>query len=40
MPITQKDIPRIIQGVMQSLADINSEGESTTSDYTHTARLH
>ena len=40
MPLSQKDIPRIIQVVMQSLADINSGGESTTSDCTHTARLH
>ena len=37
MPLTQEDIPRIIQEVVKSLADINSQGESTTSHRTPTS---
>ena len=32
MPLTQEDIPRLIEGVVKSLAEIDSQREPTTSD--------
>ena len=33
VPLTQEDIPRIIEGVVKSITEIDSQSEPTTSDY-------